>query len=83
MWAPRWVDLADVTWYVVAYSEGNIKDQRLREMWPNSFQRYREPLLTKHNPLIGSAGPAPDRPYSLGQSGGSAVSPASSGGACP
>jgi len=61
LWVPRWVDLTDVTWSAVTYSEGNIKGQRLREMWPNGFQRYREPLLKKHNPLIGSAGPAPDR----------------------
>ncbi|PTL37189.1 hypothetical protein CLG94_00465 [Candidatus Methylomirabilis limnetica] len=28
-----------------AYSEGNIKDQGLREIWNNGFQRYREPVL--------------------------------------
>lgn len=28
-----------------AYSEGNIKDQSLREIWHNGFQRYRKPVL--------------------------------------
>jgi radical SAM protein with 4Fe4S-binding SPASM domain len=29
----------------VAYSEGNIKTQSLKEIWQNGFQRYREPVL--------------------------------------
>jgi hypothetical protein len=28
-----------------AYSEGNIKNQRLREIWHSGFQRYRKPFL--------------------------------------
>ena len=28
-----------------AYSEGNIRDHSLREIWRNGFQRYREPVL--------------------------------------
>ncbi len=28
-----------------AYSEGNIKDKGLREIWHNGFQRYRKPVL--------------------------------------
>ena len=45
--APRWVDLTDLTWYTGADFEGPIKDQRLREIWRNGFQRYREPILTE------------------------------------
>ncbi|WP_161953935.1 hypothetical protein [Candidatus Methylomirabilis limnetica] len=36
-----------------AYSEGTFKNQRLWEIWRNGFQRYREPILAKHNPLTG------------------------------
>jgi radical SAM protein with 4Fe4S-binding SPASM domain len=28
-----------------AYSEGNVKDRSLKEIWRNGFQRYREPIL--------------------------------------
>jgi radical SAM protein with 4Fe4S-binding SPASM domain len=30
-----------------AYSEGNVKDQSLQEIWRNGFRRYREPSLPK------------------------------------
>jgi radical SAM protein with 4Fe4S-binding SPASM domain len=33
------------TLHDAVYSEGNIKEQSLREIWHNGFQRYRQPVL--------------------------------------
>jgi len=37
--------VGSVVLHDVAYSEGNIKDHSLKEIWRNGFQRYREPVL--------------------------------------
>jgi len=37
--------VGSVVLHDAAYSEGNIKNHSLKEIWRNGFQRYREPIL--------------------------------------